>query len=123
MRAHKKSAAAAAAAVPWAGWACGLLPCRGCRPRELVSPRQRAITAQRHTHCLAFWLRRHRFFTAAAARFAIWVLEGPPMRPLGSADGAPAIPVRGGSPRGGAGDRLDADDPATVRILEFELLG
>ena len=123
MRAHKKSAAAAAAAVPWAGWACGRLPCRGCRPRELVSPRQRAITAQRHTHCLAFWLRRHRFFTAAAARFAIWVLEGPPMRPLGSADGAPAIPVRGGSPRGGAGDRLDADDPATVRILEFELLG
>jgi len=65
----------------------------------------------------------HRFFTAAAARFAIWVLEGPPMRPLGSADGAPAIPVRGGGPRGGAGDRLHADDPATVRILEFELLG
>ena len=47
------------------------------------------------------------------------------MRPLGSADGAPAIPVRGGtgSPRGGAGDTLHADDPATVRILEFELLG
>ena len=46
------------------------------------------------------------------------------MRPLGSADGAPAIPVRGGagSPRGGAGDILHAD-PATVRILEFELLG
>jgi hypothetical protein len=45
------------------------------------------------------------------------------MRPLGSADGAPAIPVRGGSPRAGAGNRLHADDPATVRILEFELLG
>jgi len=51
------------------------------------------------------------------------VLDGSPMRPLGSADDAPAIPVRGGSPPGGAGDGAHADDPATVRVLEFEFLG
>ena len=84
----------------------------GARPRVLMAHRSRNPD-------------EHRFFTAAAARFAIWVLDGPPMRPLGSADGASAIPVRGGSPAGGAGDgaRPHADDPATVRVLEFEFLG
>ena len=62
----------------------------------------------------------HKFFSAAAERFALRVLQGPPMRPLGSAGDAPPIPAVADAD---GAEGAAAHDPATVRILEFEWLG
>ena len=62
----------------------------------------------------------HKFFSAAAERFALRVLQGPPMRPLGLAADAPPIPAVADAD---GAEGAAAHDPATVRILEFEWLG
>ena len=57
----------------------------------------------------------HLFFGAAAEHFEMTVIQGPPLRPLGTPADAPPIPACHGGPEAAATE----DDPATVRIVEF----